>query len=266
MRRSSSASDCASDRHDAGRHLLAMLGDHAQRLRRPAPAARRRAPPPGRPLNGKRRRARARRRDRVDAVRLEQAADDARLDLGVRAEDDGPVHPITPMSHAVRAPARPRLMRSPPRRSTSVTASDVVDSQQDERHVVVRARSPANACTSRRMRSRSSSNGSVGVLLDERAQGGSRRTGPRPAFIASLMPVGEEHEQIAAVSGSVTSSSARGELLAVVELQAEHHAVGHQDPRAPAQARGRQVDERRVAGARVGHRARARCRARRRSS
>ena len=77
---------------DAGRHLLAMVGDDAPRLlgklRRHRDADLDQAVDVEREDGGRR----AGRRNGVDAVRLEQPAHDAGLDFRVRPEDDGPVH------------------------------------------------------------------------------------------------------------------------------------------------------------------------------
>ena len=62
--------------------------------------------------------------DRRHAVRLEQPADDAGFDVGVRAEDDDQVG-----AH--------RCSASAPARTASPTRQAVVDLQENHRHVVV---------------------------------------------------------------------------------------------------------------------------------
>ena len=99
----------------------------------------------------------------------------------------------------------------------------------------------------------------VGVGLDEPAQ-------PRLAeqIVARVHrladAVGEEQVEIAGVQRDRLLDQQALEHLAVVELQADHHAVRREDlhlPRRAVGARAGHVDQRRVAGARVGHRPRA---------
>ena len=68
--------------------------------------------------------------------------------------------------------------------------------------------------------------------------------------------VGEQQEDVARLERHRHLLEQPLETLAVVELQAEHHAAGREHAGAADGVACRQVDDRRVAGPRVGHRAR----------
>ena len=69
--------------------------------------------------------------------------------------------------------------------------------------------------------------------------------------------VGEEHEQIAVVQQDRVLLQQPLERLALVDLQSQHESVGREDLRpARFEDRSRDVDQRRVAGARIRHRTR----------
>ena len=147
---------------------------------------------------------------RRHAVRLEQPADDARLDVGVRAEDDDEI------AHRARPSGA---------RAASPTGRDVrrrrLDLQQDHRHVVVLRRGaderldlaqhPLAQLVGRQMR----------VLLDRAAPSRASPKQSSAAFIASVMPSVKNTIQVARrASGNRLLLQQPLEHLAVVDLQA----------------------------------------------
>ena len=187
----------------------------------------------------------------MHAVRLEQAADDAGFDVGMRAEDDDQI------AHA-RGPA-----------ATSA-ASAALDRGRPPAPAARRPSAGSSSCRRAAARRRRTPRSRAAPARAARRTAGARasstswpsRVSPKQsssAFIASLMPSVKNRYRSPALQRDRLLVEQPLEHLAVVELQAEHHARP-----APGSGRGgppcagaRQVDERRVAGARVGHRARA---------
>ena len=200
-------------------------------------------------------------RERLHAVGLEQAPDDAASTSELRAEDDDEVsHPSGLHARSRRPPATvgAGAQCRAPRPSAG--------SWSCRRAAAHRRQTPRSP---RRIRSRNSSDGRSACCSTSRARRASpKQSSPRVHGLADA--VGEEHVAgRPSAIGSVRSSSIRSNMLAFVELQPEHHAVRGEDfdrPAVGSPSAARQRHQRRVARPRVGHRAGLRGRSRHRSS
>ena len=166
---------------------------------------------------------------RHDAVGLEQAADDLRFDVGV-------VRKMTTRSVTVARRIGDAPSPASRRRSIAV-ARAVVDLQQDHRHVVVlrriadEGRDLAQHALAQLLRRQ------VRVGLDQLRPAASRRTVvARVHRLADA--VGEQQVEIAGLQRDRLLDQVALEHLAVVELQADDHAVRREDLHLPRRAVG----------------------------
>ena len=156
----------------------------------------------------RKRRARHVRRDhRRDPVRLEQAADDVRLDLRRRAEDDDEV------GHRIRPPRAPTAANAWSTLSRIIVMSSCWSAP------------PTNASTSRMMRSRSSPDSRWPCSSTMRLR---RALAEQIALDVHRLgdAVGVEHDHVARRQVDALLFEQRLELLRrPVDAQAEHHAA-----------------------------------------